>query len=98
MQEERMKTFVLILALGISSWASQASAQSLPASQAAQQRSQPSAAGIQRITREVRHELLMLPYMDVFDYMAFKVDGYDVTLLGQVTRPSLKSDAERAVK
>jgi len=34
----------------------------------------------------------------VFDYLAFKVDGYDVTLLGQVTRPILKSDAEAAVK
>jgi len=97
-QEERMKALALILALGMASWASQDSTQSAPASQAAQQRSQPSVAGVQRITREVRHELLMLPYMDVFDYMAFKIDGYDVTLLGQVTRPSLKSDAERAVK
>src|SRR3954453_16555363 len=93
-----MKALALILALGMASWASQDSTQSAPASQAAQQRSQPSVAGVQRITREVRHELLMLPYMDVFDYMAFKIDGYDVTLLGQVTRPSLKSDAERAVK
>jgi hyperosmotically inducible protein len=53
---------------------------------------------VQRIVKEVRHELLMLPYLDVFDYLAYKVDGYDVTLLGQVTRPTLKSDAERAVK
>jgi len=53
---------------------------------------------VERITREVRHELLMLPWFGVFDNIAYKVDGYDVTLLGQVTRPSLKSDAERAVK
>jgi len=53
---------------------------------------------VQRIVKEVRHELLMLPTLDVFDYLAYKVDGYDVTLLGQVTRPTLKSDAERAVK
>jgi hyperosmotically inducible periplasmic protein len=52
----------------------------------------------ERITREVRHELLMLPYFGVFDYIAFKVNGYDVTLLGSVVRPSLKSDAENAVK
>jgi hyperosmotically inducible periplasmic protein len=52
----------------------------------------------ERITREVRHELLMLPYFGVFDNIAFKVDGYNVTLLGQVVRPSLKSDAENAVK
>ena len=53
---------------------------------------------VQRIVKEVRHELLMLPTVDVFDFMAFKVDGYDVTLLGQVTRPTIKTDAERAVK
>src|SRR6202162_115058 len=53
---------------------------------------------VQRIPREVRHELLMLPYLDVFDNLAYKVDGYNVTLLGQVTRPSLKSDAENVVK
>ena len=52
----------------------------------------------ERITREVRHELLMLPYFGVFDYIAYKVDGYNVTLLGQVARPTLKSDAENSVK
>jgi hyperosmotically inducible protein len=40
----------------------------------------------------------MLPYFGVFDNIAFKVDGSNVTLLGQVVRPSLKSDAENAVK
>jgi hyperosmotically inducible periplasmic protein len=51
-----------------------------------------------RVVREVRHELLMLPYFGVFDYIAFKVEGGNVTLLGEVVRPSLKSDAENAVK
>jgi len=51
-----------------------------------------------RIVRQVRHEILMLPYFGVFDYIAFKVEGYNVTLLGQVTRPVLKAEAERAVK
>jgi hyperosmotically inducible periplasmic protein len=51
-----------------------------------------------RITREVRHELVMLPYYGVFDNLAYKVDGNTVTLFGQVTRPTLKSDAEHAVK
>ena len=51
-----------------------------------------------RITREVRHQLLLLPYLTVFDNLAYQVNGYDVTLLGQVTRPALKSDAENAVK
>jgi hyperosmotically inducible periplasmic protein len=52
----------------------------------------------QRIIKEVRHELLMLPYFGVFDYIAFKVEGSTVTLLGEVVRPVLKSDAENAVK
>jgi hyperosmotically inducible protein len=54
--------------------------------------------GQERITREVRHELLLLPYYSVFDNLAYKVDGDTVTLLGQVVRPSLKSDAENSVK
>lgn len=54
--------------------------------------------GTDRIAREVRHELVMLPYYGVFDNLLFKVDGNTVTLLGQVTRPTLKSDAEKVVK
>jgi hyperosmotically inducible protein len=64
----------------------------------AQDRDQPSAKAQERIIKEVRHEILMLPYFGVFDNIAFKVDGYTVTLLGQVARPSLKSDAENVVK
>src|SRR5271155_552747 len=71
---------------------------SLAAMGRAQDRDQPSARSQERITREVRHELLMLPYFGVFDNIAFKVDGGTVTLLGQVVRPSLKSDAGNAVK
>jgi hyperosmotically inducible protein len=63
-----------------------------------QDRDQPSGKAQERIVKEVRHELLMLPYFGVFDYIVFKVDGYSVTLLGQVARPVLKSDAENAVK
>ena len=64
----------------------------------AQAQNVPSAKSGERITREVRHELLMLPYFGVFDYIAYKVDDGTVTLLGQVVRPSLKSDAENVVK
>src|ERR1700676_709199 len=71
---------------------------SLAALAFSQDRNQPSARSQERIIREVRHELLMLPWFGVFDYIAFKVDGSTVTLLGQVVRPSLKSDAENAVK
>lgn len=51
-----------------------------------------------RIAREVRHELLTLPYYGVFDDLAFKVDGSTVTLLGATPNPTLKSDAVKAVK
>lgn len=52
----------------------------------------------QRLAQEVRHQLVMLPYYSVFDNLQYKVDGDKVTLLGQVIRPTLKSDAEHAVK
>jgi hyperosmotically inducible periplasmic protein len=52
----------------------------------------------ERIQREVRHQLLLLPYLTVFDNLSYKVQGYTVTLMGQVTRPTLKSDAENVVK
>jgi hyperosmotically inducible protein len=51
-----------------------------------------------RITKEVRHELVMLPYYGVFDNLAYRVDGGTVTLMGEVTRPTLKSDAGNVVK
>ena len=64
----------------------------------AQDRGQVTAKSQERITKEVRHELLMLPYFGVFDSIAYKVEGDTVTLVGQVVRPVLKSDAENAVK
>ena len=48
--------------------------------------------------KEVRHELVMLPYLSVFDNLEYKVDGTKVTLMGQVVRPALKEDAGRVVK
>jgi len=50
------------------------------------------------LTKEVRHELVMLPFYSVFDNLQYKVEGGKVTLLGQVTNPTLKDDAQRAVK
>src|SRR5450755_3147085 len=58
----------------------------------------PGAAGESRIAQEVRHQLVMLPYYGVFDDLAFRVEGGVVTLLGAVTRPTLKSDAEGVTK
>jgi hyperosmotically inducible protein len=67
------------------------------------QNSQPAGAlsqkSLDRIIKEVRHELVMLPFYGVFDNLSYKVDpDGTVTLLGQVARPVLKSDAENAVK
>jgi len=58
----------------------------------------PPARGEERIQREVRHEILMLPYYNVFDNITYKVEGYNVTLMGQVTQPVLKKDVENVVK
>ncbi len=56
-------------------------------------------ADLAHVTREVRHQLVMLPYYNIFDNLSFKVDpGGAVTLMGQVTNPVLKSDAGNVVK
>ncbi len=55
--------------------------------------------GTEAIDKQVKHELNMLPYVNVFDYMAFTVDADNtVTLTGEVTNPVLKSDAANVVK
>jgi len=86
-----MKPRLLIALASLLAMATLGTAQDAP-------RDQPTAKSQERILKEVRHELLILPYFGVFDYIAFKVDGYNVTLLGQVIRPVTKSDAENAVK
>jgi osmotically-inducible protein OsmY len=51
------------------------------------------------IANEVRHELVTLPYYDVFDWLEGEVrPDATVVLRGEVTRPSTKSDAEKRVK
>ena len=54
---------------------------------------------MEALKEEVRHQLLMLPNYSVFDWLQadVKPDG-SVTLMGQVVRPTLKDDAEAAVK
>jgi len=52
----------------------------------------------ERIERQVRHEILMLPYFNVFDNITYKVEGYNVTLMGAVTQPVLKKEAQNVVK
>jgi hyperosmotically inducible protein len=75
-------------------WLTSVQAQNRPRAEASRDRM----AGQDHIAREVRHELVMLPYYGVFDHLAYRVDGSTVTLLGHATRPTLKSDAENVVK
>jgi hyperosmotically inducible protein len=46
---------------------------------------------------QVRHEILMVPYIGVFDNLNYQVDNGVVTLSGEVTQPVRKTDVERAV-
>jgi len=66
---------------------------SLPAYMAAQQ--EPKAQ--QNMVKEIRHQLVLLPWYSVFDNLSFRIEGSKVILLGQVVRPTLKSDAGAAV-
>lgn len=50
------------------------------------------------VSREIHHQLLVLPFYSVFDYISFSLDGDKVTLSGQVLRPTLRADAEAAIK
>lgn len=54
------------------------------------------------LVRQVRHQLLMLPYYGpfngVFENLEFRVDGNRVELLGQVTTPVIKAEAEGEVR
>ena len=50
------------------------------------------------LAREVHHLLSVLPYVSVFDHIAFTLQGNNVTLTGQVVRHTLKTEAEAAVK
>lgn len=52
-----------------------------------------------RVIRQVRHELVTLPYYGVFDWLQFEVrPDNTVVLRGEVVKPTTKSDAEARVK
>src|SRR6266480_2516248 len=84
-----MKLRTLVLAFGMVASGLVFSAQSALASNR----------GTTWVENKVRHELNMLPYVNAFDYMSFTVDeDNNVTLMGEVTNPTLKSDAGNVVK
>lgn len=51
-----------------------------------------------RVAREVYHELVMLPQLTIFDNISYKMDGNNVTLMGEVRNPVLKPEAEDSIK
>ena len=92
MKKSLLAVFALSLIFSMAALASSATQNNQPTG-ALNQKS------VDRIYKEVRHELVMLPFYGVFDNLAYKVDpDGTVTLLGQVSRPILKSDAENSIK
>ena len=79
---KQVRNFVLPIVLGLVA---------LPAAVAAQHDAK---ASLSETARQVRHELVMLPFLSVFDNLQYQVDGSTVILSGQVNRPSLKKAAE----
>jgi len=83
-----MKLRTLVLCAGMAASTFSFAAQSATASDR----------GTERMSKTVRHELNMIPYVNVFDYLAFNVDDNTVTLTGEVTNPVIKSEAANVVK
>lgn len=50
------------------------------------------------LAREIRHQILVLPFYSVFDYISFSLEGSKVTLTGHVLRHSLREQAEIEMK
>ncbi len=52
-----------------------------------------------RLAKQVRHQLVMLPFYSVFDNLQFSLEGdHTVILSGQTIRPTIKSGAENVVR
>jgi len=112
MRREIMHKIMAVVFAGLVCMAAASSAQQAPPAQANQsvQTQQNGAAGEQpaaealspqsqdKLVREIRHELIMLPYYGVFDNLAFRLQGRTVILEGQVANSVLKPDAENVVK
>jgi hyperosmotically inducible periplasmic protein len=95
-----LSTFTLfLLTLSLPALSQNSSGTSTGAPNGSSQDRNLSQRGRDRIIKEVHHELVLLPYYGVFDNLAYQVsDDGTVTLMGQVSRPTLKSDAENSVK
>ena len=70
----------------------------LPSDQASQTTANENQRLEQRLSGEVRHQLVMIPEFSIFDNLTYEVKGGTVTLTGQVRNAVIKSEAESAVK
>lgn len=94
MCNSKLRAFVIFLTISVF-----ASALTRNASGAGTPKAQPQGALSARVIREVRHELVTLPYYGVFDWLQFEVrPDNTVVLRGQVVKPTTKSDAGARVK
>lgn len=85
-----MKRFWMVLALGLGLTAARAFA--------VDPENGTSALLARKMAEKVRHELVMMPWLSVFDHIELQTDGRTVKLMGAVHRPELKSEAENLVK
>jgi hyperosmotically inducible periplasmic protein len=104
-------TFALLLASPVIARSATPQSDKAPAGAAAQAQSQDAIPALpahkpknapaseeDRISREVRHELVMQPYYAIWDWLAFRVNGGTVELVGDVYSNGLKRDAVNSVK
>jgi osmotically-inducible protein OsmY len=96
-KEQLMKTILGWLALSLMCFAVGGTVAAQNRSDSAQTATGPQRMQ-ERISREVFHELVMLPQLTIFDNLQYKVDAGKVTLTGQVVNPVLKDSAEKVVK
>lgn len=71
--------------------------EAIPALPASEYKNAP-ASEEERITRKVRHLLVMQPAYSIWDWLAYRVNGNTVELLGDVYSGGLKHDAIDAVR
>lgn len=94
MCNSKLRALVIFLTISVF-----ASATTRNASGASTAKAQPQGALNARVIRQVRHELVTLPYYGVFDWLQFEVrPDNTIVLRGQVIKPTTKSDAEARVK
>src|SRR5574341_2466612 len=92
--KERLLTAMMVISLAFTQGAT-VLANDAPTPQTSSQTAQEQS----YLVNEVRHELVMLPYYTLFDWLSYQVEPDGAVILsGEVVRPTLKSDAERVVR